>query len=421
MRGFRELVRLDEALERLRRKVTHRIADSEYVSLQSACGRICGEDLYAPWDYPPYGRSAVDGYAVIAEDTFGASPTNPIKLRVVAEIEAGMDPSKIPEMGRGEAVEVLTGAPIPRGATAVIPAEEAERRGGEIEVHGEVYPGQNISKKGEDFKAGEVIIHRGELIKPWHIGVAATFGMRELKVLRKPRAALLSTGNELVEPGEGLRPGQIYNSTKPMLASALRSLGCSVVDLGTSRDDPDEILAKMIEGVRGCDLVIVTGGTSIGARDLVPEAVSKIGEVVVHGLAIRPGKTAGLAVIDGKPVYMLSGFPVASLIQFWKLVIPAIEHMTGCRFDPAPRIRGRLVRRVASPPGIRSFIRVRVLEARGGEIIIEPLRLTGSGVLSTLTLGNGLLVIPEEVEGYEEGEAVDVELFSPVIRLGDET
>jgi len=418
MRGFRELTRIGEALEKLRKAITHRIVDSEPVSLTLAIGRICGEDLYAPWDYPQYDRSAVDGYAVIAEDTFGASPTNPIKLRVAARIEAGIDISELPEIKRGESAEVLTGAPIPPGSTAVIPVEEVERRGDEVEVHSQVYPGQNISKKGEDFRAGEVILHRGELIKPWHIGVAASFGMNKLRVLRKPKAAILSTGDELVEPGGELRPGQIYNSTKPMLASALNTLECSVVDLGISRDDVDEISRKIAEGAVKCDLVIVTGGTSVGAHDLVPEAISKIGEVIVHGLAMRPGKPAGFGIVEGKPVFMLSGFPVAALIQFRVLVIPAIEHITGCKFDPSPRIRGRLTRRVVSPPGIRSFIRVRVSETADGELLVEPLRLTGSGILSTLTRGNGLLIVPEELEGYEEGEEVEVELLSPIVESG---
>lgn len=418
MHGFKDLVKVDEALEKLRKAVTHRITDLEYVGLQSACGRVCGEEIRAPWDYPPHDRSAVDGYAVIAEDTFGASPTNPIKLKVVAEIEVRADPSTVPRITRGEAVEVMTGAPIPRGSTAVIPVEEVERRHSEIEVYGEVYPGQNISRRGEDFKSGEVVMRRGDLMRPWHIGVAATFGIDRLKVLREPVVAMLSTGNELAEPGQKLMPGQIYDSTKPMLSSALRSLGCRVLDLGIAGDDVDEISSRIAEGVRKGDIVIVTGGTSIGIRDLVPEAISKVGEVVVHGLAIRPGKPAGFGIADGKPIFMLSGFPVASLVQFKVLVIPAIEHIAGCRFDPAPKIRGRLTRRIASPPGIRSFIRVKVVEADDGEIFIEPLRLTGSGVLSTLIRGNGLLIIPEELEGYEEGEEVEVELLSPPRKIG---
>jgi len=415
MRGFKELIRVEKALEKLRNAITRKITDSERVSLLSAIGRICGEDLHAPQDYPPYDRSAVDGYAVIAEDTFGASPMNPMKLKVIAKLEAGAEVSELPEIRRGESVEVLTGAPIPRGATAVIPVEDVEKVGEEVEIRGQVYPGQNISRRGEDFKVGEIILRKGELIRPWHIGVAASFGITELTVLRRPKVAILSTGDELAEIGEEPGAGHIYNSTKPMLASALSTLGCDTIDLGISRDDVNQISEKITEGVRKGDLVIVTGGTSIGAHDLVPEAISKIGEVIVHGLAIRPGKPAGFGVVEEKPVFMLSGFPVAALIQFRVLVTPAIEYLLGCRFDPCPRVRGRLTRRVASPPGIRSFVRVRVLRTASGELLVEPLRLTGSGMLSTLTRGNGLLIIPEELEGYEEGDEVEVELLSPII------
>ena len=412
MRGFRELVTVQAAVARLRSSISHRINELEEVDLLSAPGRICGEEVLAPSDSPPFDRSAMDGYAVVAEDTFGASPMNPIELKILGKVEAGMKPSDLPKLERGMAIEIFTGAPIPPGASAVVPAEFVKKKNHLIEVYQQVHPHQNISKQGEDFSKGELILKRGELIKPWHIGAVASFGITKLKVLRKPRIALLSTGNELIEADSPREPGLIYNSTKPMLAAMLSSVGAQPIDLGIVRDDVDEIKRKIAEGIRETDGVIVTGGTSVGARDLVPEAVSKIGRIEVHGLSIRPGKPTGFAIVDGKPVFMLSGFPVAALIGFQVLVKPAIEQLLECRFDPLPKIRGKLTRRVASPPRIRSFVRVKVFMGRGGEVLIEPLRVTGSGILSTLTRGNGVLVIPEDLEGYEEGEEVEVELFS---------
>ncbi|MEM3922423.1 MAG: molybdopterin molybdotransferase MoeA [Nitrososphaerota archaeon] len=419
MKGFPRLTSIDDARDMLRKRITHRIMEVEEVELTAAAGRVCGEDITSPMDSPPHDRSAVDGYAVVAEDTFGASPTNPVELKLVGRIELGADPSFLPEIRRGEAVEVPTGGPIPPGANAVVPLEHARRAGDRVEVYEHVRPLQNISGRGEDYRRGDVVLRRGLLIKPWHIAALASLGFRSLRVLRRPRVAILSTGSELIEPGEEPAPGKVYNCTKPMLKVMLTSHGAEPIDLGAVPDDVKLISERISDGLRRADSVIVTGGTSVGERDLVPEAISRVGEIVAHGLAIRPGKPTGFAISSGKPIFMLSGFPVAALIGFQELVIPALELMLGCRFDPPPRIRGRLTRRIASPPGIRTYARVRVFKSGDGEISIEPLRVTGSGILSTLTRGNGLLVIPEELEGFDEGSEVEVILLSPILE-GDE-
>jgi molybdopterin molybdotransferase len=419
LKGFSRLTSVEDAREMLRRKIMHRIAEVEEAELIAAAGRVCGENVKAPMDSPAYDRSAVDGYAVVAEDTFGASPTNPVELRLVCRIELGADPSRLPEIRRGEAAEIPTGGPIPRGANAVVPLEHARRINGRLEVYEQVRPLQNISRRGEDYRSGEIVLRRGWLIKPWHIAALASLGFRSLRVVRRPRVVILSSGGELIEPGERLAPSKVYNCTKPMLWAMLASYGAEPIDLGMVSDDIDLISKKVSEGLAMSDAMIVTGGTSVGERDLVPEAISRIGEIVVHGLAIRPGKPTGFATASGKPIFMLSGFPVAALIGFQELVIPALEHMLGCRFDPPPRISGRLTRKVASPPGVRTYVRVRVFRGADGEVLIEPLRVTGSGILSTLTRGNGLLVIPEELEGLDEGSEVEVILLSPIFE-GDE-
>ena len=418
MEGFRELIRVVEAVRMLRSRITHRVRAVEEVSLLDALGRVCGEDIRAPLDSPGFDRSALDGYAVIAEDTFGASQTNPIQLEVIGESKAGADPRKLPRIRRGQAIEIMTGAPMPQGANAVVPVEKARRVGESVEIYDQVHPNQNVSKRGEDYSRGDLVLGRGWIIKPWHIGALASLGITAVKVLRKPRAAIISTGRELVELGNPLEPGRVYNSTKPMLEALLKAYGVEPLDFGIVEDDEEVVSERIREGLRAADLVIVTGGTSVGALDLVPEAVSKLCDFMIHGFAIRPGKPTGFAISHGKPIFMLSGFPVAALIGFMILVPPALEEMLGCRFDPLPRIQGRLLRRVASPPGIRSYIRVRVYRGESGEVLVEPLRTTGSGILSTLTRGNGLLTIPEEVEGYDEGDEVEVELLSPIYEGG---
>jgi len=414
MKGFRELTSVSDALDEIRKRVTWRIREVEEVDLLSALGRICGENISAPLDSPPYDRSAVDGYAVVAEDTFGASTTNPIELKLVGRVEAGMVAKQVPRISRELAVEIFTGAPLPPGANAVVPVENTKKKGDIVEIFLQVHPYQNVSRRGEDYRVGDVVLKRGSIIKSWHIGALASLGISKIKVLRRPRIALISTGSELAQPGERIEAGKIYDSTKPMLKAMLREYGSDPIDLGIAKDDLKEISNKLSRGLKEADAVIVTGGTSVGEKDLVPEAVSENAEIIVHGLKIRPAKPTGFAIANGKPIFMLSGFPVAALIGFQVLVVPALEQILECRFDPKPRTRGILTRRVASPPGIRTYVRVRVFKDELGRVLVEPLRVTGSGVLSTLTRGNGLLVIPEEVEGFDEGEVVDVELFSPV-------
>lgn len=415
MEGFKTLTSVEKALQILR-GVLEKIEKKEVVDvpLMESLNRVSGEDIYAPFDLPLFDRSAVDGYAVIAEETFSASPSNPMFFRVVGSLMPG-DEAGLIKIDRGEAVEVMTGAPIPLNANAVVMAEDAkEVKPGLIEVYKQVHPLQNVSRRGEDFEAGKLVVRKGTKIKPWHIGALASFNITHVKVFSKPRIGILSTGRELVELGSEIKQGKIVNSSKAMLKALVDSCGGEPVDLGNVDDDVELIVEKLKNGLKTCDVLITTGGTSIGRRDLVPEAVSLLGEVLVHGIAMRPGRPTGFGLVRRKPVFMLSGFPVAALIGFNLFVKPTINALLGAVADPAPKIIGRLTRRVASLTGMRSFVRVRVSKYEDS-YIVEPLRMTGSGLLSTLTEANGLLEIPENMEGYEQGEEVEVELFDPVI------
>ncbi|MEM4466002.1 MAG: molybdopterin molybdotransferase MoeA [Nitrososphaerota archaeon] len=418
MEGFKKLVSVEEALrllEKLTRSLTSRRL--EEVSLLDSLGRVCGEDILAPNDVPPYDRSAVDGYAVIAEDTFGASPTNPVELKVLGSVNLIDLENTFPEVKRGCSVEVMTGAPIPPGANAVVMAEDVRKiEENLIEVVKPVHPFQNISRRGEDFKKGEVVVEKGTLIKPWHIGALASLNITKVKVVVKPSVGVLSTGSELIEVGEEAGERYVVNSTKPMLKALIRSVGGEPVDFGIVEDDLQEIKDKIIKALEICDLLIITGGTSVGRRDLVPEAIRELGQIVVHGIAMRPGKPTGFGYVNGKIVFMFSGFPVASIVGFNLLAKPTIERMLGVKTQPKPTVKGILARKVASPGGVRCFVRVKVSwNIRENKYIVEPLMLTGSGLLSTLIKANGLLVIPENMEGYDEGEEVEVELFDPLI------
>ncbi len=412
MEGFKSLVRVDDALKALLSEVAHRPAPVE-VDIEGALGLPSADDVVAETDFPPFDRSAVDGFAVRASDTLGASLLTPVTLTLVGESTPGVDPSSLRPLGPGEAYVIYTGAPLPPGSDAVVMAEDAERAGNAVSVLRQVVPYQNVSRKGEDFQRGKVVVRKGHRVMPWHIGALASLGVRRVSVY-KVRVALVSTGSEVVDledPGAS-RPGMIINSTKPLLKGLLRSDGYEPIDLGTVPDDVNEIAARVSEGLRVADAVITTGGTSIGTYDVVPEAVARLGKVVFNGVRMRPGKPTGGGVVYGKPVFMLSGFPVASLAGYLAFVRPTLLRMTDTPEDPVPKVRGSITRRVANIAGVRTYLRVRVYRTPNG-YQVEPLAITASGVLSTLTDANGLLVIPEDVEGYDEGDEVEVTLISP--------
>ncbi|MET1124013.1 MAG: gephyrin-like molybdotransferase Glp [Archaeoglobaceae archaeon] len=398
---FKALTPLDEAVNVLTKNV--RRLDVEEVSIYECRGRVLAEDVVAGVDVPPFDRAAMDGYAVIAEDTFGADEDSPVRLRVIGRVEAGENPSL--ELKRGEAVEIATGAAMPKNANAVVMVEHTRRSGDFVEVFKAVPPLKNVSRRGEDVKSGEVVLKKGEILQPQDAGVLASIGVSRVKVFRKPRVAVISTGNELVKPGEELEFGKIYCSNDAAIANALSF--AEPVRLGIVRDEEEEIERVLLKAL-DCDAVIFTGGSSVGKRDLVPRVVERYARVLFHGVAMRPGMPSGAAVVDGKPVFMLPGSPAAALLSFHAIVEPALFAMMGVRVlrRRGEKVRGTLASPVASQLGVRSF--VRVLWDNGK---VYPVRVSGSSILSSMVRANALLVIPENVEGFAEGEEVEVTLI----------
>ena len=411
MRGFKALTPIAEAQRAVLSALTH-VPNAVEVPLPQAVGKYAAADVVAPFDVPPFDRAAFDGYAVRSEDTLGASRTNPLMLRLVGRAVPGSPYEKT--LGPGVAVEVATGAPLPPGADAVVPYEEAVARGDYVEVYKPVPKYYYVSRRGEDVSAGEVVVRRGRRIKPWDVGVLASLGVKTVAVY-KVDAAVIATGSELVELEDAPPPpGKIINSTRFVLEALLREAGAEPHYLGVVPDDEEAIYKKVADVLARYDLVITTGGVSVGQPDYVVSAVRRLGpEVLVHGIAARPGRPNSAAVVKGKLVAMLSGFPVASVVGYEVFVKPAILKMVGGAEEPLPRVRAVLTRRVTTPINVRSFVRVRLCR-KGDKTYAEPLAVTGSGILSTLTRGNGLLVIPENREGYDEGDEVEVTALGPV-------
>lgn len=406
LRGFQKLTPIENALQLLFDNLSIERLNLVTIPLHEAQNRVLAEDIIAEEDIPRFDRSAVDGYAVKAEDTFEASQFKPKILRVTDE----------DEVGGKQAKKVWTGNPIPKGANAVVMLENTNCINSKIEVWVSATPGENVSKKGEDVRKGEVAIKAGTRLKPQHLGLIAALGIAEVKVVERPKIAILATGDELVEIGGKPGEDQIFEANRIILSALCRELGAEPVDLGIAIDDVNKILGKIKIGLERADVIITTGGTSVGVSDLVPEAVNTIGKpgVIVHGVAMRPAMPSALAIVDGKPIIILSGNPVAAMIGFEVFARPLICRMLGLEKEERRlTVKAKTTKRVSTVLGRKTFVRVRVLQ-RNGEFFAEPISARGSGIISTMTKANGYVVVPENREGLEEGEAVSVYLFDNV-------
>ena len=405
LKGFEKLTNVDDALDLFLSQLKPKPIGIERVPLQNALWRVSSEDVKAKNNLPLFDRSAVDGYALKAKDTFGVTEFKPKIFNLTKE-----------EVSENEARELWTGNPLPKGADAVVMLEYTKKVENEIKVVTSVTPGRNVSKSGEDVLKGKVAINAGTRLNPYHLSLLAALGETDVCVFKKPRVAILPTGNELVEWGNKLEYGKIVETNSLLFSGLCNELGVESLNLGLVKDNPEEIISKIEEGLKQADSVITTGGTSVGYPDFVPMAVNKIGKpgIIVHGMAIRPGMPTALGILDGKPIFVLSGNPVAATVGFEAFARPTLLRMVGVK-ESRPRVEAKLTRRVAAILGRRVFLRVRVFE-RDGNFLAEPVRVTGSGVLTTMTKANGYVIIPENREGIEEGELVKVQLFGNIMR-----
>ena len=405
LKGFEKLTGVDEALSTFLKQLKLERLGPIQIPLREALRRVSAEDFVAKIDLPPFDRSAVDGYAVRAEDTFEASQFSPKALKV----------TEGDRIGKKDTRPLWTGNPLPKGADAVVMLEHTKRVQDRIEVWTPVTPGKNVSKRGEDVQRGQVAVEAGTRLQSHHLGLLAALGATRVSVVEKPKVAVLSTGDELVEPSRKSKPNQIVDVNRLILSCMCLELGAEPLDLGIARDNVNEIRVKVEEGVKRADVTITTGGTSVGYADLVPAAVNQIGKpgVVVHGIAMRPGMPTALAILHDKPILILSGNPVAAMIGFEVFARPILFRLLGVKREPRPVVKARITRRVAAALGRRVFLRVHTFE-RDGEFFADPVRVKGAGVLSTMTKANGYVVVPESREGLEEGELVTVHLFDKV-------
>jgi len=406
LKGFQKLTTADEALRIWLLNLQVQKPKIVEVPLQEALDRILAEDIFTQEDLPRFDKSAVDGYALVAKGTIGATQFKPATFQVTENAE--ITPKQVRQ--------VWTGNPIPEGADAVVMIENTKRRDGNLEVWLPLVPGENVSKKGEDLQKGECAAKVGTRLNPYHLGLLAALGYSQIKVVEKPRVAIIATGSELARAGAPRKENQIFESNQTMLSAMCREFGADPVGLGIAEDDIEEISEKIRSGLQECDAVITSGGTSVGGYDLVPDAVNRVGKpgVLVHGIAVRPGMPTALAVLENKPVMILSGNPVAAVIGFEVFARPLLSRMLGMGGEEArPVLKAVMTRKVATALGRKTYVRVRVLQ-KNDEFFAEPVSTRGSGAISTMTRSNGFVVVPENREGVKEGELVTVRLFGPV-------
>ncbi len=367
------------------------IEDTEVTPIREARGRVLASQIIAPRDEPNYRRAAMDGYAVIADDTLGASERSPVALKIGDDVR------------RGVVSRVHTGSKMPDQADAVVMVEDVERLDDVAEIRAQTHPFENVGLKGEDVRRGEQLFHPGHRLRPADIGLLAALEVADVTVYRQPDVAIIPTGEELV--GGTPAEGEVVETNGLMNALLVEQWGARYRYRNIVPDVRELVEAALLRDT-DADLILTTGGTSVGIRDLVSEAVQKLGKVLVHGIAISPGKPTALGFVEDTPIACLPGFPVACLVASYAFAKPAINRLAHVEREFERTVTGTLASKLTSKPGSRTYARVALRDER-----VEPVMISGSGILSSMAKADGFVIIPENVEGYDEGQRVEVVLF----------
>jgi molybdopterin molybdotransferase len=403
LKGFQKLTSVEDALQAFLNNLNLQPTPNTTVRTEQALNRVLAEDITAKTDLPRFDRAAMDGYAVRAEDTFGATQYKPCLFQFTKE----------DVLTQNQAKQVWTGNPMPRNANAVALLEDTETTKAKLEVWTPLTPGENVSKRGEDIQKSQTAIQAGTRLKPQHLGLIAALGETSLKVHERPKVGIIATGNELAELGTRLQQNQIYDTNILVLSALCQENGAEPLDLGIAKDDISDITEHLKTAIEKADLTLTSGGTSVGSADLVPDAVNDLGKpgIIIHGIAMRPAMPTALAAINQKPLIILPGNPVAAMIGFEVFARPLLARLQGLRHtEPRPTVQAEMTRRTATTLGRKNYVRVHV-QKRDGRLYAEPISAKGSSMLSTMTRSNGYVIVPENREGLEKGETVQVHVF----------
>ncbi len=402
MRPFGDVISL-EAARAILDRTGEPIQNIETIMLSEANGRVLAQDVVAQTDVPPFSRAGMDGYAVRASDTHGASRSTPRTLTRVGTLYTGeVSPVSVRE---GQCIEISTGAPIPDGADAVVMVEETDSHGdNDVRIFAAVQPQQNVGKRGADIQEGQVVAAAGEVVNSSRIGALAAVGTVWVDVYDKPRVAILSTGNEVIDPGRALKPGQIYDINRFTLSAVVTDNGGIPIVYPPAPDTLDALLSSMDDLV-DYDVVVFSGGSSVGERDLIRDAIAQKGELLFHGVAVKPGKPTGLGVVKGKPVFAMPGYPTSCLSNAHMLLVPMLRRIARLPTKVNKTLTLPLASRVASAAGRHQFYTVRIENG-----VVVP-AFKASGDITSMSRADGYIEIPANVDTVEAGTSVEVTLF----------
>ncbi len=401
MRPFKVLISLDEALTICMESVSA-VGQREMLPIEDAAGRVAASEVRAKISVPLADRAAMDGYGVRAADTFVASKFKPKVLRRIETLYASTVPKK--RVAKGKCTEVATGSTIPEGADAVVMVEDTEKKGDLISTYSPVHPGENVSAEGEDIKKGDKVIARGDILSPAKIGALAAVGVRQVHVYRKPSVAVLTTGDEVVEPGRPIRPGQVYDINAYTLAAVIEENGGKPKRFPRVPDDVRSLRKSLNEAAKS-DLVVFSGGSSVGEKDLIMDVLKELGEVRFHGVAVKPGKPTVFGRVGNTPVLGMPGYPTSCLSNAYMILMPMLRKMARLPPKHENAVELPLSRRLVSTIGRTEFHTVRV---EGGEAV--PV-YKESGAITSMANADGYIMIPANADLLEAGEKVRVIFF----------
>ena len=415
---FKTLMSSEDALIKLDKHCRIEPKEIEKRTILDSSGMIIADDIVSNLDVPNFDKASMDGYAIVASDTFGAKEDQPIKLEITGVSQPGAPPSGT--INTGQAIEVGTGAPIPGGANSVVMVEYTQIINKELRVYRAVSPGENITPAGSDKRAGEIVLRKGQIISSREIGVLAAIGLNKVPIYRKPKVAIVSIGNELVKPGNVLEYAQIFDINSNSVSASVLENGGSPLKPVIVGDNKGIIKDAVINALQKADIVLTSGSTSAGAGDILNTVIEEFGYpgIIVHGLTLKPGKPTLIAVINKKPLIGLPGYPTSALMIFKLIVAPIIRKMAGLPVNnEEPNISANVARKVFSIKGKRELMPVHLISSLSG-FSVYPVAY-GSGAISTMALADGYVDIPKNQEFLEEGEEVQVKLFSPNVQLAD--
>ena len=403
---FLKIKECDEAIDIIQKLFDDNLKpESEEISVDEAYGRILFEDVYSRMDFPPFDKALKDGFAILSSDSFKASEESPNTLEVIDFLEAGATTDK--KVEKGKCIEISTGAAMPEGADAVIMVEYAEKSEGSVNLLTTAVPFQDVARKGSDIEEGNLILKKGDFLNPGKIGVLLSQGFKTIEVYKKPSVGILSSGNEITLQGEDLDYGKIYDVNGGMIKNDAISCGADAKFLGVMRDDYDEVKDKITESLKEVDVLFCSGGTSAGLGDVLKHVLDELGEVIIHGISVQPGKPTIVGVVDGKIVIGLPGNPVSALMIFNAFVAEPLTRLAGIdkNFELKTH-KGRITKRIHSQVGRMQYQLVKV----DGDDIIPIFK--DSGAIFSLSTADGYVKIPKLVELVDEGEEAEVYLFN---------